>query len=301
MTLRGSGGSAGRESGVGCDVKSWKLFPRGLQWPAGYKLQELFSETTKGKMAASKVIILTGASRGIGLAIAHYLLKQSHKLVVVARSEGPLRELEKQYKDNVAVCAGDLTDFSLGQKAVDLATQRFQKLDGLIINHGVLDPVKRIADCTAEEWRAGYDANFFSAVAMSKAALGELRKSKGCIVFVSSGAAINAYPSWGAYGSAKAAMNHLAMTLANEEKDITSISVRPGVVDTEMQTDIRQKHNTAMDEKDAARFKELKETGGLLRPEQPGHVMARLVLNAPKELSGKFVDWKGEELKAFQD
>ncbi|TKA23322.1 hypothetical protein B0A50_07530 [Salinomyces thailandicus] len=252
-------------------------------------------------MADAKVIILTGASRGIGLAIAHFLLKQSHNLVVVARSEQPLRELEKQYGGSVAVCTGDLADFSLGQKAVDLAKQRWQKLDGIIVNHGVLDPVKRLADSTAEEWRAAYDANLFSAVALSKAALVELRKSKGCILFTSSGAATNAYPTWGAYGSSKAAMNHLAMTLANEEKDITSISVRPGVVDTEMQRDIREKHSTAMDKTDAARFKELKETGGLLKPEQPGHVMARLVLKAPKELSGKFLTWNAEELKAFQD
>ncbi|GAB1729634.1 hypothetical protein NU195Hw_g861t1 [Hortaea werneckii] len=252
-------------------------------------------------MADSKVIILTGASRGIGLAIAHYLLKQSHKLVVVSRSEGPLRELEKTYTGNVAVCAGDLADFDLGQKAVDLAQKQFKKLDGLIINHGVLDPVKKLADSTASEWRDAYNVNFFSAVAMTKAALPELRKSKGCILYTSSGAAMNAYPTWGAYGSAKAAMNHLAMTVANEEPEITSISIRPGVVDTEMQRDIREKHNTAMFEKDAARFKELKETGGLLKPEQPGHVMAKLVLNPPKELNGKFLSWNGEELKAFQE
>jgi hypothetical protein len=56
-----------------------------------------------------------------------------------------------------------------------------------------------------------------------------------------------------------------------------------------------------MDEQDAARFAELKATGGLLKPEQPGHVMAKLVLEAPKELSGKFLSWNAEELKAFQE
>jgi len=251
-------------------------------------------------MPNEKVIILTGASRGIGLAIAHYLLQKSHKLVVVARGEQPLRELEKQYNGQVAVLAGDLTDLSLGSKAVELAQTYWQRLDGLIVNHAVLEPVKRIADSSAEEWRAAYDVNFFSAIAMSKAALPELRKSNGRIIYTSSGAATSAYPTWGAYGSSKAALNHLALTLAAEEKDITSIAIRPGVVDTEMQRDIREKHNTAMDEQDAARFAELKKTGGLLKPEQPGHVMAKLVLDAPKELSGKFLSWNAEELKAFQ-
>lgn len=251
-------------------------------------------------MASSKVVILTGASRGIGLAAAHHLLKQSHKLVVVARSEPPLRDLEKQYPEQVAVLAGDLSDFSLGHKAVELAQQRYSKLDGVILNHGVLDPVKRLADSSAEEWRAAYDTNFFSAIAFAKASLQPLRETKGCIILVSSGAAANAYPTWGAYGSAKAALNHLALTLASEEKDITSIALRPGVVDTEMQRDIREKHNTAMAASDAKRFAELKSSGSLLRPEQPGHVMAKLVVNPPTELNGKFLSWDAEELKSYQ-
>ena len=135
---------------------------------------------------------------------------------------------------------------------------------------------------------------------MAKASLPELRKTKGRLIFVSSGAAVGAYTTWGAYGSAKAAMNHLAMTLAVEEKDVTTMSIRPGVVDTEMQQSIREKHNNAMDEKDAKKFAELKATGGLLKPEQPGHVLAKLVLDAPIELSGKFVTWNAEELSAFQ-
>ncbi|KAK5137514.1 hypothetical protein LTR08_008493 [Meristemomyces frigidus] len=252
-------------------------------------------------MSSPKVILLTGASRGIGLAIAHHLLSHNHNLILVARSEAPLRELESQYPSNVAVLAGDLSDFSLGAKAVALAIENFQKLDGVIVNHAILDPVKRIADTDADEWRRAYDVNLFSAVAMCKAAIPELRKTKGTILLTSSGAATGAYPTWGAYGSSKAAMNHLGMTLAVEEKDITTVSVRPGVVDTDMQREIRETHHVAMDEKDAAKFKELKETGGLLRPEQPGHVMAKLVLDAPKELSGKFLNWNAEELKAFQD
>lgn len=95
-------------------------------------------------MSNSKVIILTGASRGLGLAIAHYLLKRQHRLVVVARSEEPLRQLEKQYSNQVAVLAGDFADLSLGPKAIDLAKEQWKRLDGLIVNHGVLDPVTRI-------------------------------------------------------------------------------------------------------------------------------------------------------------
>ncbi|KAF7185751.1 Benzil reductase ((S)-benzoin forming) IRC24 [Pseudocercospora fuligena] len=252
----------------------------------------------------SKTILLTGASRGIGLSIAHYILSQpsKHNLIAVSRTEEPLRALQSQYSsERVDYLAVDLSDLSSGEKVVQLALQKFGKLDGVIVNHGVLDPVKRVEDSTAEEWRDAYTINFFSAVAIVKAAIPALRESKGTILFTSSGAASNSYSTWGAYGSAKAAMNHFAATLGNEEKDITSIAIRPGVVDTEMQRDIREKHRGSMDAKDAAKFAELKETGGLLRPEQPGHVMAKLVLDAPKELSGKFLTWNAEELRKFQE
>lgn len=249
----------------------------------------------------SKVILLTGASRGIGLATAHHLLKNSHRVVLVSRSEAPLSDLKAQYPDQVTYVAGDLSDFPLSKKAVDLAISTWKRLDAVIVNHGVLDPVKKLADSTAEEWRSAFDKTFFSAVALAQAALPALRESRGTILFTSSGAASNSYPTWGAYGSSKAAMNHLASTIANEEEDIISIAIRPGVVDTEMQQDIREKHHTAMYPSDRARFAELKKTGGLLKPEQPGNVLARLAISAPKELNGKFLSWNAEELNAFQE
>ena len=284
---------------MGCrDFSSWDL---SLLQLGAISMHQSLHELSESKMPNSKVIILTGASRGVGWAIAHYLLRQSHNLVVVARTEQPLRDLEKQYSGQVAVLTGDLSDLSLGSKAVDLAKSHWQRLDGLIINHGTLDPVKRLAESSAEEWRASYDINLFSAVAMAKAALQPLRESQGRIIFTSTGAVTNAYQGWGAYGSAKAAMNHLAMTIATEEKDITAIAVRPGTVDTEMQRDIREKHSNAMTASDAKKFAELKSTGSLLKPEQPGHVIAKLALDGPKELSGKFLQWDAEELKAFQE
>lgn len=84
-------------------------------------------------------------------------------------------------------------------------------------------------------------------------------------------------------------MNHLTMTLAVEERNITSIAIRPGTVDTEMQRELREIHHKNMDEKDNAKFAELPSSGGLLKPEQPGHVIAKLVLEAPRELSGRFI------------
>jgi NAD(P)-dependent dehydrogenase (short-subunit alcohol dehydrogenase family) len=143
-------------------------------------------------------------------------------------------------------------------------------------------------------------ANGLSVAEKIQAALPSLRKTQGRIILTSSGAAVSAYQGWGAYGAGKAVLNHLALTLAVEEPDVTTISIRPGVVDTEMQREIRELHNKAMSEKDAIKFAGLKTDGGLLKPEQPGHVLAKLVVSGDKHLSGKFLSWNDDTLEKYQ-
>ncbi|XMA19095.1 hypothetical protein WAI453_011886 [Rhynchosporium graminicola] len=250
--------------------------------------------------ASAKNVLVTGASRGIGLAIARFLLKDSHKVFLVARTEEPMAQLKKEFPGQVEYLAADLGDFEVGPKAIFQALSSFRTIDALILNHGTLSPVKSIAESTPSEWRKAHDVNFFSLIGFIQPAIPALRASRGTIIMTSSGAAASTYKTWGAYGSSKAAMNHLGGTLANEEPLITTVSVRPGVVDTEMQIEVRS-HDTVMDSKDAAKFKSLHEEGKLLKPEQPGNVMARLAIGAEKHLSGKFLSWNDSELEVYQD
>lgn len=106
-------------------------------------------------------------------------------------------------------------------------------------------------------------------------------------MFTSSGAATGAYTSWGAYGSSKAALNSLARHIAVEEPDIVSVAISPGRVDTDMQRELREQ-GTAMSNKDYETFKADFEEGRLIKPEQPGRVIARLAVDAKPELSGKY-------------
>jgi NADP-dependent 3-hydroxy acid dehydrogenase YdfG len=122
-------------------------------------------------MSASKdmVIILTGASRGIGLAIARHLLttSPSTKLVLTARTTTSLTALADQHgADRVEVLAGDAADTALAPKLVARALERWGRLDALIVNHGALDPVKKVADSSPAEWRDAFDINVFSAVGL---------------------------------------------------------------------------------------------------------------------------------------
>ncbi|KAL9081022.1 MAG: hypothetical protein Q9157_000338 [Trypethelium eluteriae] len=166
----------------------------------------------------------------------------------------------------------------------DETMSRWGRIDGLVVNHGVLDPVKRISESFVAEWKEAFDINFFGSLAL-------VRKPHQMEEDHSSGAATKAYSTWGAYGASKAVLNHLVQTLAVEEPEVCTISVRPGIVNTMMQTSIRETHRQRMDEADAKKFVDLYESGGLLQPEQPGRVMGRLVLNATSDLSGKFIEY----------
>lgn len=107
------------------------------------------------------------------------------------------------------------------------------------------------------------------------------------MVFISSGAATGAYAGWGAYGTSKAAVNHICAHMAVEEPAITSIAISPGKVDTDMQKQIREEGKTGMAAETHASFVNEHEKGLLLKPEQPGTVIAKLVDGANKEFSGK--------------
>lgn len=85
---------------------------------------------------------------------------------MIARSDNALEKLREKYTKQVAVLAGDLSDVSLAPKAVDIARKEFGRLDGLIINHGKVDPVTKLRDANVEDWKNLFDINFLSAVAL---------------------------------------------------------------------------------------------------------------------------------------
>ena len=135
---------------------------------------------------AGKSIVVTGASRGeetnevdeeiynanlimilgIGLAIANALLRTGHRVVVQARSASPLEKLQAKFPKQVRVVVGDIASSELPKQVIDLALKEFGQLDGVVINHGILSPVAKIAECNVEAWRKSFDVNFFSAVAL---------------------------------------------------------------------------------------------------------------------------------------
>ncbi|KAI0307148.1 NAD-P-binding protein [Multifurca ochricompacta] len=250
------------------------------------------------------VVIITGASRGIGLAATSVLLETFEATVVaISRTRTPeLEALGTAHPKTLEIVQCDITDEPSFTMAIQSVPARYGRLDGLILNAAALEPMTRIAstETPLDEWRTHFEVNVYSLIVALRAAIPSLRESPngGKVIFVSSGAAISGIAGWGPYNASKAAMNSLNRTLATEERGkIVSIAIRPGKVDTTMQGAIRELGGVHMSAGVHDGFVREKREGLLLKPEDPGRVIARLIVNAPESLSGEFINWDDERCK----
>lgn len=234
-------------------------------------------------------VIVTGASRGLGAAVAVQAASFGAAVVLSARSRKALEETADRAASGgspVEVVAGDLRDEHVCRNVVAAAEKHFGRIDALVNNAGVLQPLARIDDLDVVQWSAHWETNLLVPLYLTSLCLPELRRCSGHVVNISSGAAVGAHVGWGAYCASKAALEMSTKVLAAEEPDITAIALRPGLVDTDMQEVVRTRGGIVMGEDDHRRFIEAHERGELIPPEEAGRVAAVLALFAPREWSG---------------
>ncbi|HEU5028116.1 MAG TPA: SDR family oxidoreductase [Spirillospora sp.] len=174
---------------------------------------------------AGKVIVVTGASAGIGAATARLLTDEGAHVVGVARTP---------HRDGVAA---DLTDPSAAQRIVDTALDRHGRLDGLVNNAGALESRIGFLDVTDDQWHATFELNFHAAVRMARAALPALiDQGAGSLVHVSSEAARFPDTPLVDYAASKTALLSVSKTLAGEfgRCGIRSNVVTPGPTRTRL-------------------------------------------------------------------
>src|SRR3954447_3125148 len=185
-------------------------------------------------MRRMPVGIVTGASRGLGLALARALDERGWELVVDARGADALADATAGL-DRVTVVAGDVADPEHRRALVDAAGDRID----LVVNNASLlgpSPMPRLADYPLDALREVYEANVLGPLALLQLALPRL--SEGAAVLdITSDAGVEAYEGWGGYGSSKAALEHLTAILAAEQPALRVYWVDPGDMRTQMHQD----------------------------------------------------------------
>jgi NAD(P)-dependent dehydrogenase (short-subunit alcohol dehydrogenase family) len=194
---------------------------------------------------AGKVIIVTGASRGIGAAAAAALGKAGATLMLTARNAAQVDSVAQAIARDggkAAAVACDVSDWAAVQRLVARTQQHYGKIDALINNAGVVEPIAVTAASDPTAWARNIEINLIGAYYAIRAALPPmLAAGGGTIVNVSSGAAHNPLEGWSAYCSAKAGLAMLtrAIALEHAEQGIRVFGFQPGTTDTDMQVLIR--------------------------------------------------------------
>lgn len=194
---------------------------------------------------SGKVIIVTGASRGIGAATAHALAKAGASVMLTARDGAQCADFAGAITaagGRAAAIPCDVSDFAAVQRLVSETEARFGRVDTLINNAGVIEPIASIADSDPAAWARNLAINLTGAYHPIRALLpGMIAAGGGTIVNVSSGAGMRPLEGWSAYCTAKAGLAMLtrAIHLENEAHGIRVFGFQPGTTDTDMQVSIR--------------------------------------------------------------
>ncbi|OIK15025.1 3-(cis-5,6-dihydroxycyclohexa-1,3-dien-1-yl)propanoate dehydrogenase [Bacillus sp. MUM 116] len=186
-----------------------------------------------------KVVLITGGASGIGEAVTRRFIQEGAKVGIIGRSKEKLAKMKEEFGENIVTYQGDVSKYEDNEQAVQATVEQYGKLDVFIANAGVFDGFAKFADVTPEALSDAYDylldinlkGSFFGA----KAALEELQKTNGNIIFSVSGASF--YPDGGGvwYTASKHAQVGLMRQLAFElAPNIRVNAVAPGGTLTEL-------------------------------------------------------------------
>lgn len=196
-----------------------------------------------GMNIRNEAVLVTGASRGLGKELARGLARRGARVVLVARGSEELEEVVAGIRAEGGEAHG--LAFDVGEKEavhrIAGATAALVGPPGIVIhNASTLGPVPLglLLDTDCEDLERVLAVNLVGPFRLTKALAGPMvLQKRGLFLFVSSDAAVSAYPRWGAYGISKAAQDHLARSLAAELDPVRFFAVDPGEMDTKMHAD----------------------------------------------------------------
>ncbi len=193
--------------------------------------------------ATGKVVLITGASRGIGAAAAREFAAHGAKVALLARSRDAIAELAGEIGADAALAIPcDISRYWEVRAAVDATVDAFGRLDVLVNNAGVIEPIGHLAGTDPDAWGQAIDTNLKGVYHGMRAAMpAMIAQGGGTILTISSGAASKPVEGWSQYCAAKAgaAMLTRMADLEGRESGIRAMGLSPGTVATEMQREIK--------------------------------------------------------------
>ena len=187
---------------------------------------------------STRIALVTGASRGLGLVIARVLATRGYRLVIGGRDRDALAAAAAELSRHAPVVVpvpGDITDPEVRANLIG-AAHRLGGLDVLVNNASELGPIGPLSTFDVPRFGRLFPVNVGAPMVLVQLALPLLTERRGLIVNITSDAATAAYPGWGPYGATKAALELLTRTLAVElrEQGVSSVLVDPGDMRTRM-------------------------------------------------------------------
>ena len=241
-----------------------------------------------------KTMIVTGASRGIGRALASELAQNGVNLVLNARSAGPLEEAANVARGkgvHALTVVGDASLASNARKMVRSAVG-IGEFVGFIHDAGTAQPGPLLFEMPEPMFEDVWHSNVLASYQIARFCYPELRRKKsGLAIFFGSGVAEMNVEGIGAYCLCKAAEEHLARQLAAEAPEITCFVYRPGAVETDMQKSAREAEGSGADALHRF-FGELKERRALITPETAARALVQIIRRDPRHFHGKVATYK---------
>jgi NAD(P)-dependent dehydrogenase (short-subunit alcohol dehydrogenase family) len=218
------------------------------------------------------MFVVTGGSSGIGRALAQALANQNKAVLIVGRRE---KELQKtaEYSSLISICCTDLASES-GQKKLISQLANIKHIEGLIHNAGIIEPIVSLKSLSKPAWDAIMKTNLEAPLFLTQSLLKQLQD--GRVLHIGSGAAYFPVAGWAPYCISKAALAMLTSCWQLEIQDPAFASVMPGIIDTNMQAQIRNADN--MNEEKQNFFKKLKQEKRLLTVETVAAFLTWLLL-----------------------
>lgn len=186
---------------------------------------------------SGKIALITGGSRGIGFATAKILAENGATVMITAKNQEKLKQSVLAIPNSIGIVA-NIRNKNEVKNVINKIIEKFGKLDILVNNAGIFPKIKKLHEIEEEEWIEVLDINLTGAFRFTKESIPYLRKTKGCIVNISSDAGLKAYQGFNvdAYSASKASLILLTKCLALEyaKEKIRVNCICPGVVNTDM-------------------------------------------------------------------